>query len=79
MTDTPATPTEPLKELNKLFIKALRELADAGRADEACTYAGQAWAVLRHVSPAEAERHNGLLHYLTAPGKPAAGPPVKKG
>lgn len=58
-----------LMELNRILIKALREMSAAGRLDEACSYSGQAWSVLRHQYPKEAERHNGLLHYLTAPHK----------
>ena len=66
--------TEPstrqlLKELNKTFIKALRQLAQTGQGDQACQLAAQAWSILRHDQPEEAERLNGLLHYLTAPTK----------
>jgi hypothetical protein len=60
---------ETLTNLNKLLVRALRELAAAGKRDEACTFAGEAWSLLRHDAPKEAERHNGLLHYLTAPHK----------
>lgn len=60
---------ERMTELNKLFVKSLKALAVAGQEDEACTLAGQAWSVLRHDAPKEAERLNGLLHYLTAPKK----------
>ncbi len=62
-----------LIELNRILIKALREMSTAGRLDEACGYSGQAWSVLRHQYPKEAERHNGLLHYLTAPHKNPGG------
>jgi hypothetical protein len=58
-----------LAGLNKVLAKALRELAGAGRAHEACALAAEAWSLLRHDAPKEAERLNGLLHYLTAPGK----------
>jgi len=58
-----------LAELNRILIKALRDLDAAGRQDEACRYSGQAWSILRHQFTKEAERHNGLLHYLTAPHK----------
>lgn len=69
MSDEPRPEERTLLELNQLLLKVLRELAAAGKQDEACSYAGQAWSVLRHEFPREAERHNGLLHYLTAPHK----------
>lgn len=65
----PAPTDELLKELNKTFVKALRQLAETGHADQACQLAAQGWSLLRHQAPAEAERLNGLLHYLTAPSK----------
>jgi len=63
-----------LKGLNKILVKALRQYGEAGHGDEACTLAAEAWSLLRHDAPQEAERMNGLLHYLTAPGKPAGAP-----
>ncbi len=66
-----ASPTDTLKALNKLLISVLRDLADAGQLDQACTYSGQAWRVLRDAAPEEASKHNGLLHALTAPKKTA--------
>lgn len=58
-----------LKDLNKMFIKALRQLAETGQGDQACQLAAEAWSLLRHDMNEEAERLNGLLHYLTAPSK----------
>ncbi|MCC7350957.1 MAG: hypothetical protein IT446_10335 [Phycisphaerales bacterium] len=70
MPDTGDSTTQQcLKDLNKTFIKALRHLAEAGQGDQACQLAAQAWSFLRHNLPDEAERLNGLLHYLTAPSK----------
>jgi hypothetical protein len=60
---------DPLKGLNKLLVRVLRDLATAGRNEEACRFAAEGWSLLRHDAPKEAERLNGLLHYLTAPGK----------
>lgn len=58
-----------LSGLNKVLATGLKELARAGQSDRACVLAAQAWSLLRHEAPAEAERLNGLLHYLTAPHK----------
>jgi hypothetical protein len=69
MNDTPTSSADSLSELNKLLVKVLRELAASGHQEEACRFAAQAWSLLRHDAPREAERHNGLLHYLTAPAK----------
>jgi hypothetical protein len=65
---------ERLTQLNKLLVKVLKDLACAGRRDAACTFAAEAWSLLRHETPKEAERMNGLLHYLTAPAKTAETP-----
>ncbi len=64
---------EQLTKLNKLLVRALKDLATTGRRDEACAFAAEAWSLLRHDTPREAERMNGLLHYLTAPGKNGGG------
>lgn len=70
MPDTNGTPNARLlKDLNKTFIKALRKLAETGQGDQACQLAAEAWSLLRHEQTEEAERLNGLLHYLTAPSK----------
>ena len=53
--------------LNRLFDRAVRLLGDSGRTDEACRLAAEAWSLLRHVAPGEAERLNGTLHWLTRP------------
>ncbi len=51
--------------LNKILVRALRALGDAGEKDAACSLAAEGWALLRHQVPDEAERLNGALHYLT--------------
>lgn len=60
---------QTLSDLNKLLAKALRSLAQQGAEHDACTLAAEAWSLLRHVSPGEAERMNSLLHYLTLSGR----------
>ncbi len=61
----PSTKGEALAEINRLFVRSLRGMADAGQADEACRIAAEGYARLRHVAPREAERLNGVMHYLT--------------
>lgn len=51
--------------LNKILVRALRALGDAGEKDAACKLAADGWALLRAADPQEAERLNGALHYLT--------------
>lgn len=53
-----------LAALNKLFIRALLALKEAGRAEAACRLAAEGWLVLRHPRPREAERLTAALHAL---------------
>ncbi|QIA27399.1 hypothetical protein DYI95_007500 [Thermaerobacter sp. PB12/4term] len=72
----PAGPALPSREvpavpsLVRLFVQALRELAAAGEPERACMMAAQAWSLLRHDFPREAQRLNGLLHALTGATHP---------
>jgi len=79
MTRQDRQPDQAVTELNKLFVKALRAMNEAGRHEEACQLAGQGWSRLRHAAPGEAERLNGLLHYLTAPSKKPTQQPGETG
>ncbi|MBX5476423.1 MAG: hypothetical protein IRZ18_04780 [Clostridia bacterium] len=63
--DRPANGDEAVAALNKLLAEALRALGDAGETDRACRLAASGWALLRETWPREAERLNGVLHYLT--------------
>lgn len=54
-----------LVALNRLFIRSVLELGNAGLNDTACRLAGEGWALLRHDNSREAERLNGVLHSLT--------------
>lgn len=65
MSQRPSTEAEALTELNRLFIKSLRALKDAGQADEACRIAAEGWSAIRHVNSPEAERITAAMHYLT--------------
>lgn len=56
----------PISALGRLTARALRMLGDAGEKEKACELAAEAWSALRREHPKEAERMNGVLHYLTA-------------
>jgi len=58
-------PKDILVSLNRLFIRSVLELGNAGLNDMACRLAGEGWALLRHDNSREAERLNGVLHSLT--------------
>ena len=58
-------PKDVLASLNRLFIRSVLELGNAGLNDMACRLAGEGWALLRHDNSREAERLNGVLHSLT--------------
>ena len=62
--DSPASSDELVVALTKLFARGLRALGEAGQPDKASKLAAAGWSALRHDHPAEAERMNGLLHYL---------------
>lgn len=62
-----AAETDHLRGLNRLLIRAVKALGDAGEADLACRIAAEAWKALRKEWPDEAERLNSALHYLTRP------------
>lgn len=53
--------------INRLFVRALLALGEAGDAQRhtACALAGSAWSALRNSQPREAKRFNGVLHSLT--------------
>ncbi len=56
---------DPLAGLNRLLIRALKDLAEKGEADLACRIAAEAWSCLRRDRAEEAAKLNGALHYLT--------------
>ena len=56
---------DDLMQLNRIFIRTLRMLGDAGECDSACRFAAEGWSLLRHRNPRAAEQLNGVLHYLT--------------
>jgi hypothetical protein len=56
---------DPLTNLNRLFVRSVIELGNAGLNDMACRFAGERWALLCHHNAREAERLNAVLHSLT--------------
>ena len=64
---------------NDVLLKALRALGKAGRPDEASRLAASAWSVLRHEHPREAERVNGLMHWLARLPVEDDAPPIGSG
>lgn len=54
-----------LRLINRQLIRAVKALGDAGQTDLACRIAAEAWRILRHGYKEDAEKLNGVLHYLT--------------
>ncbi len=67
---------DALTATNDVLVRSLRELGKAGRPDAASRLAAAAWRALRDVSPREAERLNGTLHYLARLPQEADAPPI---
>lgn len=65
MSDTSAT--DIIRDLNLIFIQTLKCLGEAGETDAACKLAARGWSLLRQDQPADAQRLNGVLHFLTHP------------
>ena len=71
--DVTDSPPDALHGVARLLGRSLRSLGEAGRSDEACRLAADAWVLLREVAPVEAARFAGLLHGLTGNGSTPAG------
>lgn len=56
-----------LSPLNQILIRALKRIGEAGDTDAACRLSAEAWSLLRHDWPQEAQRLNGVMHFLTKP------------
>jgi hypothetical protein len=65
-----------LGELIEVTLKALRALGQAGHPDAASRLAARAWWSLRQAHPREAERVNGLMHFLARLPAEAGAPPT---
>ncbi|TXJ06350.1 MAG: hypothetical protein E6Q27_03960 [Aeromicrobium sp.] len=64
MTDSSGSPADPISETTDVLVRALRALGNAGQPDTASRLAARAWWALKSQHPREAERLNGILHYL---------------
>jgi hypothetical protein len=53
------------EKLDAVLRRALLALGATGETDRACRLAAEAWSILRHEMPRQAELHNALLHRLT--------------
>ena len=51
--------------LTRILARACRQLGNAGQPSDAARLAAEAWSLLRHRYPDDAERLNGTLHYLS--------------
>lgn len=64
---------DDFEALMQVLTRALRRLGEAGQPEDANRLAARAWSAIRHQHPAEAERINGTMHYLSRlPGKTPA-------
>ena len=67
-------PDELVASLTVVLTKSLRALGKAGQPDEASRLAATGWSLLRHEHPREAEKINGMMHFLARlPGSPTSG------
>ena len=66
--------SDPISQLNRLFLRALRALGDAGQTELACHLAAEGWSQLRPRHADDAEKLNGVLHYLTRPRRETSTP-----
>ena len=64
MADSSGSPADPISETTDVLVRALRALGNAGQPDTASRLAARAWWILKSQHPREAERLNGILHYL---------------
>ncbi|MDO5738563.1 MAG: hypothetical protein Q4P07_00265 [Ornithinimicrobium sp.] len=69
-----------LSTTTEVLIKCLRALGQNGQPDAASRLAAKAWWALKDVSPRDAERVNGAMHFLARldpePDAPTIGAPA---
>ena len=51
--------------LTRILARACRQLGNAGHPSDSARLAAEAWSLLRHRFPDDAERINGTMHYLS--------------
>lgn len=76
--DTAESDSDVVKALTGVVIRTVRCLGDSGRPEEASQLAATAWVATRRRHPVQAQRINGIMHYL-AGLDPAASPPSTDG
>ncbi|HET7564040.1 MAG TPA: DUF2249 domain-containing protein [Gemmatimonadaceae bacterium] len=62
-TSSPA-PSAAVDALTRAFVQACRQLGKAGRPSDAMRIAAEGWSALWTSHPDDAERINGVMHYL---------------
>lgn len=67
----------PLVATVDVLVKTLRQLGEAGRPDAASRLAARAWWALKEPHPREAERVNGVMHFLAKLPAETAAPPTE--
>lgn len=67
---------EALRVTTEMLGKCMRSLGKSGRPDEASRLGGRAWVALYKVAPREAERINGVMHFLARLPAEADAPPI---
>jgi hypothetical protein len=67
----------PITATVDVLVKALRQLGEAGRPDAASRLAARAWWALKEPQPREAERVNGVMHFLARLPVEADAPPTE--
>lgn len=67
---------QALSRTTDALVKCMRALGDGGRPDAASRLGGQAWVALREVAPREADRVNGVMHYLARLPMESDAPPI---
>ncbi len=64
MTGTEPDSVDLVNGTTDILLRALRELGKSGKPDSANRLAARAWVLLKSNYPREAQRLNGLMHYL---------------
>lgn len=65
-----------IAQTTDVLVKALRTLGQSGFPDAASRLGGKAWWVLKEQHPREAERVNGVLHFLARLPAEAGAPSI---
>jgi uncharacterized protein (DUF2249 family) len=61
---TESAARDPIDGLTRVLARACRQLADVGEPERAGRLAADAWALIRHTHPAQAQRLDGTMHHV---------------